>query len=78
MEGFVRQSIRLSPGEGAWRHLLGWTLQDQRGQRGPPAAEEVRALRDGFELRPGPDTMTRCGKPRSSSAVSQKNLKPAL
>lgn len=32
LEKLLRHCLRLDPKEGAWKHLLGWSLQDQRGK----------------------------------------------
>lgn len=61
---WLRKAINLSPDEGEWRFLLGWRLQEQRGEviAPSPTPEEVTLLRDAHRLRPTPMTIVRLAK----------------
>ncbi|XP_034230237.1 uncharacterized protein LOC117639027 [Thrips palmi] len=75
---WFREAIRLSPGEGEWRHLLGWVLQDARNYKGTPSAEEISLLRAAYQHRKNPDTVLRLARCVAACGPSQRAEAEAL
>lgn len=70
----LRQAIAMSPKEGEWRCILGFTLQEGRGDMfGPkPSQEEIGMLRDAYRLRKNVNSLTRLARTLSDCGPEGK------
>lgn len=69
---WFRKAIKLSPCEGEWRFMLGWSIQDDRKSLGAPSKEEISLLREAYYRRKNPDTVLGLARTLTDCGLSQQ------